>query len=101
MFGNRFLAGMRSRVVQPRIERRGCALQRFERHGTGNIGQARDAFRAQNRQPADGVHRLCAVEKGEPFFRFQSDRFQLRATQCLCARSSFAREKRFAFADQT
>ncbi len=71
------------------------------RLAAGNIGDAREPLRAQKREPANGVHRLCAVEQGQPLFCLQLHRFQSSATKRFAAFHSFTLEKRLAFANQT
>ena len=81
MFGHGFLARMRTRVLQTRIECSGRAFERFETHRAGHIGDACQALRTQDRQSADRVHGLRAIEQGQTFLRFQFDRFQFCALQ--------------------
>src|SRR4029453_19031034 len=61
MFGDGFLAGMRPGVLQTCIERRRSALERLKAHRAGNVRDTREPIRAEKREPADSVHRLCAI----------------------------------------
>ena len=68
MARHRLLAGMRTRVVNARIKRDRRSFQRFEGHRAGDIGDAGESFRAEEGEPADGVHRLGAIQEREAFF---------------------------------
>src|SRR5712691_9284770 len=100
MFGNGFLSGMRTGLLQTRIKSGRRSFQRFQGHCTGNISDSRESFRPQDRQSSDGVHGLGAIEKGEPFFCFEMLGLESGATKCFPALESFALKKRFAFTNQ-
>ena len=68
MRGHSFLSLMGPGIVQPRIECGRRVAQTFERHRTGNVGYIRQAFRAQDRQSPNRVHRLSAIQQRETFF---------------------------------
>ena len=71
MFGGGFLARMRPRILQARIECDRRAFERFQTHRAGHIRHASEALRTQKRKAADRVHRLRAVEQGETFLGFE------------------------------
>ena len=71
MAGDRLLPGMRAGVVNARVESDRGSLQRFEGHRAGDIGDARETFRPEEGETADGVHRLGAVEQRQAFFRLE------------------------------
>ena len=50
MSSGRFLSGMRTRILQTWIKCRGCIFKRFKGHRAGDIRDARQSFRAQDRQ---------------------------------------------------
>ncbi len=58
------LAGMGTRVVDALIESDRGALERFQGHCAGYIGDARQPFGAEKGKATNGVHRLGAVEEG-------------------------------------
>ena len=62
---------MRARGVNAFIESYGSSAQSFQRHRASDIGDARKTFRAMKREPADGAHRLRAVQERQTFFDFQ------------------------------
>ena len=69
MFGHGFLTGMRSGVLQTRIESDGSSFERLEAHRAGNIGDARKPLGAEKREPTHCVHRLRTVEQSKALLR--------------------------------
>ena len=67
---------MRTSAVDPFVESGRRPAQRFERHRAGDIGDAREAFRAEQSEAADRVHRLGAVEQREAFLGLEFSRLQ-------------------------
>ena len=84
---DRLLPGMRPSLVDTRVECGRRALERLECHCAGHIRDARETFRAPEREAADGVHRLGAVEEGESFLGLQIRRLQSRLLQRARARA--------------
>src|SRR5215469_1966070 len=101
MFGYSFLARVRTRILQPQIKSDRRALQRFETYRAGDVGDSRKAFCAQKRQPADGVHRLCAVEQCQAFFGFELHGLELSLSQRFGAGHPLPFKECLAFADET
>ncbi len=62
VFRHRQLPGMRSRLLNSRIESARRSHQTFQRHCTGDIGDARETFGTKEGEAADGMHGLSAVE---------------------------------------
>ena len=62
VFGNRNLPRMRSRLLNPQIERARRPHQTLEGHGAGNISHPREPFRTKKGEAADRVHRLGAIQ---------------------------------------
>ena len=91
---------MRPSLVQTRIEHRGRAFERFETHPAGNVGNAREAFRPENRESADRVHRLGAIKKCQPLLCFEALRLKLYLAKRFDAFHSFALKKRLALTNQ-
>src|SRR2546430_4537344 len=52
---------------------------------SGNIGDARQTLGTKKREPANGVHCLCAVEQRQPLFCLQLHRLQSSATERFTA----------------
>ena len=100
MSGDRFLSLVRSGVVQPRIKRCRRVTQTFERHCPSNIGNARKAFRARDRQSTNCVHRLSPVQQRETFFGLQLHWLQFRPLERFATVHPVSGKERFAFADQ-
>ncbi len=92
---------MRTRLVNPRIERARRAAQRIERHRADHVGGFGQRLRGVKFQTADGQHRLRAVDQADAFLGMQR-----RSARCRRARSASAPgrigalEFRLAFADQ-
>ena len=78
----------------------GRALESLERHRTGDIGDARETFCPEEREPANRVHRLGAVEQGETFLGPEIRRLKPGFLQRVRARHALALEKRFPFPEQ-
>ena len=100
MLRHRLLAGMGTRLVNPRIKRRRRSLQRLQAHRAGNICDAREAFRAQQSQPTHRMHGLCSIQERETLFRFQDDRAQPGLAERFETRQPRAAVEHFAFTDQ-
>src|SRR5205085_3329285 len=62
------LPAVRAREVYALVEGGGRALQGFQGHRAGNVGRAREAQGAFERERADGRQRLRAVQKPQPLF---------------------------------
>src|SRR2546423_14197082 len=84
------LAGMRSGLVDPFIERGRRASERFERHRAGNVSHARETFCPKQRKPPDSVHRLSAVEEREAFLGLNIGRLKAGLFERGCAGYSCA-----------
>jgi hypothetical protein len=82
------------------VERALRALQRFEAHRAGDVGEGRQARGIEKCESAEPRHVLCAVDERETFFRFELDRFDSRARQRFASRHERAFETRFPFADE-
>ena len=88
MTRNSLLPGMRSRLVDARVERGRRALERLKGHGARHIRDSREAFRAPKREPAYGVHRLRAIEECKTFLGLEMGRLQPGLLQRARARQS-------------
>src|ERR1043166_3508848 len=89
----RFLAGMRSRILQTRIESSRSIAQTFQSHRARDVGNGSQALPAQDGQSADGVHRLSAIEQGEAFLGGELRWFQFCALQRVRASGLFPVKK--------
>src|ERR1700758_459382 len=94
------LSGMRSRLVDARIEGSRSSAQRFERHGSGEVEKLDNANCALDGQGSDSGHSLRAVEQGQAFFGSERQGLEAGSLQRGCCRHPFAVEEDLALADQ-
>ena len=99
MLGCGHLAGVRARLVNAGIEGGGRAHQRFEGHGSGYIGEMRDAQRAGDGESADGGHGLGAVEQGQALLGGKGERLQAGAAEGFSAGQAGTLMEGFTLAD--
>ena len=85
------LTRMRAGAVDPLVERDGRPFERLECHCSGDIGDTRETFRPKERESADCMHCLRAVEQCEAFLGLQIGRLKTGFLQRVRAhiRSSF------------
>src|SRR6185369_13982790 len=93
------LSSMRSRRVNALVESDRRSLQSLQGHRTCDIGETRNSLRAIKRQPADGGHRLRAVQERDAFLGFELHWLNPGLLQSLRARHALALVKGFAFAN--
>ena len=86
--------------MNARIEGGRRSLQCLETHRAGDVRDAGEAFRAQQSEPADRVHRLRSIQERETLLGFQYRRRQSGFVQRVQTRQPFVAVERFAFADQ-
>jgi hypothetical protein len=76
------LPRMWTRSMNALVKSYRSALERFERHRSGDVSETNQSFRAIKRERTDCSHRLRAVKKRKAFLHFQLQRRNLRALEC-------------------
>jgi len=58
------------RAHHTRVEGAQASFQRFQAHGTGNIGDGAQFECVIHREQTNSGHGLCAIDQRQPFFGF-------------------------------
>src|SRR5204863_1874930 len=93
------LGRMRSSDMDAFIKCDRGSAQRFERHGSCNVGETHKPFSTMQGQATDRAHCLGSIEQSKTFLNFQLQRLNLSALKCDATRQSLALLESFAFTD--